>query len=448
MTANLVVGVGQCGTQVLSHLLECSNSKALPHAIFIDTENKSVSTAAASSGAGQQSQVVAQDNCGRGNNWAHGFHGSLFDSNNFVGIEASEMIRQRIEQTDESPSISICHAWGGGTGSGLGSFLVQQLRDELLGSKGGLTSLGVCPFIAGGSPLQSINTVLCAAQVHEMCTGAIVQFNDEVLQLAQSGTGASTSIKGQAAPFFMQRMNETIGERFACIIPPQIVASHRYAALSSLLGSWQRGGAAGLAHTTQTGGTQPAENLHTCVEAALRSNSERLRFLGLLQPPILGPRTSVHGSRQQQAVLLQGVDLENPKHCTDPVRQAWHVRRLKSLTARETSAYAAPEGRSSWLAADTPSYFNDGHMSIKYAQKKATNVDVSIMVNEEYMPRHTAAVIDGSFAAVSPLLSFAALAERKVSVGAYMHLYEPFGVDSNQVKDANEVVRVWCDGLS
>uniref|UniRef100_A0A061RE11 Tubulin epsilon n=1 Tax=Tetraselmis sp. GSL018 TaxID=582737 RepID=A0A061RE11_9CHLO len=66
------------------------------------------------------------DVSGSGNNWAHGFgvYGPQYREN------LLETIRRPAEQCDSLQSFLILHSLGGGTGSGLGSYMLQMLADE------------------------------------------------------------------------------------------------------------------------------------------------------------------------------------------------------------------------------------------------------------------------------------------------------------------------------
>lgn len=73
----------------------------------------------------KEDQLV-MSNSGSGNNWAVGyseygtaFHDSLLD-----------VVRHQAEACDSLQSFILCHSIGGGTGSGLGSYLCTLLRDE------------------------------------------------------------------------------------------------------------------------------------------------------------------------------------------------------------------------------------------------------------------------------------------------------------------------------
>ena len=250
----MLVGVGQCGTQIASDVHEAvwAFSPGLSCCTLVDSEAKSIQSKSSSRGAQTPINVIASDACGRGNNWAHGFAGSVFEDGNTLGSAAVDSIRRSLEALQTTPSVLLCHAWGGGTGSGVGSFLLEHLRDEVLPSHGSLMSLGVCPFQSGGSPLQSINTVLTAATAMEHCCATLVQYNDEVLQAVQqappprtpphnsaaggAGGGARSSAGRASAPTsHMQDMNHIIAERVSFLLPPQHVGCQTMSGMPALL---------------------------------------------------------------------------------------------------------------------------------------------------------------------------------------------------------------------
>eukprot|EP00158_Paraphelidium_tribonemae_P000509 Partr_v1_DN22661_c0_g1_i1_m5251 putative Tubulin is the major constituent of microtubules. It binds two moles of GTP, one at an exchangeable site on the beta chain and one at a non-exchangeable site on the alpha chain (By similarity) len=70
-------------------------------------------------------QRISSDS-GCGNNWAVGYshYGQMF------GDEIMESVRKEAEFCDSLQSFLMCQSMGGGTGSGLGSFVVEQLADS------------------------------------------------------------------------------------------------------------------------------------------------------------------------------------------------------------------------------------------------------------------------------------------------------------------------------
>ena len=67
-----------------------------------------------------------RSNAGAGNNWAVGHHryGPEFRG------DIMESIRREAEHCDALQSFFLCHSMGGGTGSGLGTYVLSQLADE------------------------------------------------------------------------------------------------------------------------------------------------------------------------------------------------------------------------------------------------------------------------------------------------------------------------------
>ena len=63
---------------------------------------------------------------GAGNNWAKGFYtegGEIID-------EAMDVIRKEAEGCDMLQGFQLAHSLGGGTGSGLGTLLIQKIKEE------------------------------------------------------------------------------------------------------------------------------------------------------------------------------------------------------------------------------------------------------------------------------------------------------------------------------
>jgi tubulin epsilon len=66
------------------------------------------------------------DVSGSGNNWAHGF--SVYGPRYHDAL--MEQFRSALEPCDSPQSFFLLHSLGGGTGSGLGSYVLQTLEDE------------------------------------------------------------------------------------------------------------------------------------------------------------------------------------------------------------------------------------------------------------------------------------------------------------------------------
>ncbi|KAL3902023.1 MAG: hypothetical protein SGCHY_000133 [Lobulomycetales sp.] len=71
-------------------------------------------------------EQIISSNSGSGNNWAVGYsnYGNLYRE------EIMDAIRRQVEFCDALSSFVVISSLGGGTGSGLGSFVGEQLADE------------------------------------------------------------------------------------------------------------------------------------------------------------------------------------------------------------------------------------------------------------------------------------------------------------------------------
>lgn len=71
-------------------------------------------------------QQLICDVSGAGNNWAHGHH--VYGPQYREGI--LDKVRRTVEDCDSLQSFLLLHSLGGGTGSGLGSYILEALADE------------------------------------------------------------------------------------------------------------------------------------------------------------------------------------------------------------------------------------------------------------------------------------------------------------------------------
>jgi hypothetical protein len=66
---------------------------------------------------------------GRGNNWAMGYEDAPLNGERLSDL-AMERFRHEVERSDYFKGVVMMHSLAGGTGSGLGSRLVEILRTE------------------------------------------------------------------------------------------------------------------------------------------------------------------------------------------------------------------------------------------------------------------------------------------------------------------------------
>ena len=91
----------------------------------------------------------------------------------------------------------MCHSIGGGTGSGLGSLLLQEVRDAYPNRH--LVAAAVCPFDVGETPMSLYNSALALSFLREHCDATLLFDNSQLLRQL-SASAAAPSHSSQPAP--------------------------------------------------------------------------------------------------------------------------------------------------------------------------------------------------------------------------------------------------------
>jgi len=106
---------------------------------------------------------------------------------------ALEAARRAAEASDEALDIVIVHSLAGGTGSGLGSRVVEALRSEMF-RRNFILSSAVAPDIGGDTILQSYNAALTLEKLTEHCDGVALFRNGPLID--GLGKGAAPAFGG------------------------------------------------------------------------------------------------------------------------------------------------------------------------------------------------------------------------------------------------------------
>jgi len=100
----------------------------IPRNLMIDLEPRvihGIQTSAYRDLYNQENFFVAPDGGGAGNNWASGYRqGSMYED------QIIEMIDREADGSDSLEGFVLCHSIAGGTGSGMGSYLLERLNDH------------------------------------------------------------------------------------------------------------------------------------------------------------------------------------------------------------------------------------------------------------------------------------------------------------------------------
>lgn len=158
-------------------------------AILVDTEEKVVNKICKDANASwiyRASNVVCQSGGGSANNWAYGY---TINSRR-LSQAVLNVTRQEIEKLDRSQGFLLLLSSAGGTGSGIGSHMVELLREEYETKP--IIAAIVLPFTFGEVCTQNYNTVLTLSkfsdradlsvlfeneQMHSMCTNLLKHSN-------------------------------------------------------------------------------------------------------------------------------------------------------------------------------------------------------------------------------------------------------------------------------
>ncbi|KAK5868354.1 hypothetical protein PBY51_009380 [Eleginops maclovinus] len=202
----VTVQLGQCGNQVGQQLFDslCCDAQdgqrkerctascerffhqnmhgdLVARAVLIDMEpkviNQSISRAAKSGRwrYGETSHFSQKQ--GSGNNWANGFcvHGPGHTE------VVEELVRREVERCDRLSGLMAMMSVAGGTGSGVGTYVTQCLRD--IYPKSFILNHLTWPYGTGEVIVQNYNTVLTLAHLYKLSDAILVHENDTVHQI-------------------------------------------------------------------------------------------------------------------------------------------------------------------------------------------------------------------------------------------------------------------------
>ena len=201
--SSIFVGVGQCGNQLSGVLLDYLLANQTPqtaylfnhfdnkfHFVNLDSEAKVIQGLHAEHHAHLRAENLINTKCGRGSNWASGYSGLRKDGALKIIEQSLEAIRREAERCDLLLNFNVMHSLSGGTGSGCGSRLIEQLRDTY-GYKKYIFTQSVAPFRDGELPLQHYNNLLCLSHLHEFVDCVCLYQNDDLMSIVEK-LGASS----------------------------------------------------------------------------------------------------------------------------------------------------------------------------------------------------------------------------------------------------------------
>ncbi len=100
----------------------------VPRAILIDLEPRvinSIMTSPYHNLFNSENIFISRDGGGAGNNWTSGYA-----QGEILGEEVMEMIEREVEGSESLEGFVLTHSIAGGTGSGMGSYIIEQLNER------------------------------------------------------------------------------------------------------------------------------------------------------------------------------------------------------------------------------------------------------------------------------------------------------------------------------
>ena len=154
--------------------------------VMVDAESRGLGGLLKQSWISEENVVTDRSNTGRGNNWACGYASAdsaepaQFGSGSLIS-SALERVRKVVESVDVYEGCVVMHSLAGGTGSGVGTRLIEELREAY--PMHFLTSCPVAPFSHGEASLQHYNSVMTMASLQQHADAVLMTQNQEVLKL-------------------------------------------------------------------------------------------------------------------------------------------------------------------------------------------------------------------------------------------------------------------------
>ncbi|KAB5596124.1 hypothetical protein CTheo_396 [Ceratobasidium theobromae] len=161
----------------------------IPRAILIDLEPRVINTILTGPYRdlyNPENIFLSKEGGGAGNNWANGYA-----SGERCYEEVMEMIDREAEGSDSLEGFMIMHSIAGGTGSGMGSFLLERLNDKF--PKKLLQTYSVFPNqVDGDVVVQPYNSVLTLKRLVNNADSVVVLDNAALQRLSSEGGNFSS----------------------------------------------------------------------------------------------------------------------------------------------------------------------------------------------------------------------------------------------------------------
>ncbi|KAI9868018.1 MAG: gamma-tubulin [Trichoglossum hirsutum] len=161
---------------------QSDDTRYIPRAILLDLEPRvinSIQTGAYKNIYNPENFYVGKDGIGAGNNWAAGYA-----TGEAVHEEVMEMIDREADGSDSLEGFMLLHSIAGGTGSGLGSFMLERLNDRF--PKKLIQTYSVFPDTQSGGDVvvHPYNSLLAMRRLTQNADSVVVLDNGALSRIA------------------------------------------------------------------------------------------------------------------------------------------------------------------------------------------------------------------------------------------------------------------------
>ena len=405
-----------------------SSNSLLPRAraVLVDMESKAVQQTlgeAAKTGrwAYDANSVYSQKR-GSGNNWANGYH--------VRGPTAAEsildMVQSQAEKCDQLSGIVVLMSVAGGTGSGVGSYLTECIRDRFRSNT--LLNVVVWPYTSGEVIVQDYNAVLTTKHLQDSSDCVVILQNDQL----QNAASKLLLLKDTS----FSDLNRIISHSLAGFLQPSFEISH----LSTLA---SRGGPGSLLY-------------NQCLLQDIQTNlcpSPNFKMLSVKSIPQMPERSHAY-TRYLWSGLLK--HLRQMLLCDAPIEEGmdWSLgeETSKSLytygTCEESNSRAVctPRGvnkslanlavvRGNELEAVDASIFADRALYCKWAP---VDLSCSVWCSKHSLNKYekSCTLLSNSQSCVAPLDTACRKAWQMYTCRAYVHQYLQNGLSEQELIDS------------
>ncbi|CAG9311408.1 unnamed protein product [Blepharisma stoltei] len=184
-----------------------TDTKFFPRAIMIDLEPQTLDEMRCSDLKKMyRTDKFISGHSGTENNWAKGYYTLGAEIKDLV----METVRSSAEECEHLEGFQICHSLGGGTGSGLGSLIINSVREEFPDKI--LETFSVTPSKNPEIAVEPYNATFSVNKLVENADSCIMLDNDALYKICQENLGmeaptysdlnnvASSAIAGITSP--------------------------------------------------------------------------------------------------------------------------------------------------------------------------------------------------------------------------------------------------------